>query len=92
MNLLFWGLTIGVIGKVLLAIGVLRAHSRIVAERGIDEKVLHDFRLERVTTILGIILIVVGYFLEIYFYDFITFLTCEGADCAASVSAIMLSQ
>ena len=88
MNMLFWGLTIGVIGKVLLVIGVLRAHSGIVSERGIDEKVLSDFRTERTITIIGIVLIVVGYFLEIYFYGFVPFLACEGADCAASVGSI----
>ncbi len=92
MNILFWGLTIGVIGKVLLAIGVLRVHSRIVSERGIDQKVLKDFMIERITTVIGIILIVTGYLLEIYFYDFASFLTCEGANCATSAGFIMLSQ
>ena len=62
MNLLFWGLTISVIGKVLLVIGLLMAHSEISHEHKIDKKVLKTFKTERVLTLLGIFLIVLGSF------------------------------
>ncbi len=90
MNLLFWGLTISVVGKVMLAMGVLMAHTEIAHEHKIDAKVLQSFRTERWLTIIGILLIVIGYAMEIYFYDFFTpFLTCDGADCMAAASAAL---
>ncbi len=85
MNILFWGLTIGTLGKVLLAIGVIIAHSGIVKERKIDSAVLRSFRIEHTITILGVILIIIGYFMEIYFYGFTPFLTCSGAECSAAI-------
>lgn len=82
MNFLFWGLTISVIGKVLLAAGVLIAHSGIAHEMRIDNAVLKSFKVERILTLTGIILIVLGYLMEIYFYGFATsFLTCFGTEC-----------
>lgn len=86
MNLLFWGLTVGVIGKILLATGVLIAHSEIVHERQIDQQVIRSFHIERWMTITGLLLIVLGYGLEIYFYGFtIDFLTCIGSECTAAL-------
>lgn len=89
MNLLFWGLTTGVIGKVLLAVGVLKAHSEIAHEHRIDKKVLRSFQLERTFTIIGLLLIVIGYAMEVYFYGFTTLLTCEGPECAALLNAAL---
>jgi len=89
MNLLFWALTVGVIGKILLAIGVLIAHTQLAHERVVDQLVLKSFRLEHTLTVLGILLIVTGYFMEIYFYDFVSMLTCSGTDCALNAAAIL---
>ncbi len=87
MNILFWGLTVSMFGKVLLAIGVLLAHSKIVHEHKIDMKVLKGFRQEFLITVLGLVLIVLGYFMELYFYGFTPFLTCSGEECMASIQA-----
>ena len=89
MNFLFWGLTVSVIGKVFLVVGVLRAHSEIVHEHRIDAKVLRTFRTERWLTITGLALIVIGYAMEIYFYGFTTLLYCDGPDCAAALGSII---
>jgi hypothetical protein len=89
MNLLFWGLTIGTIGKILLGAGVLIAHTELAHERRIDQLVLKSFRLEHSLTIAGLILIVAGYAMEIYFYDFFYMLTCYGTDCVLPASAVM---
>lgn len=91
MNLLFWALTVGVIGKILLAVGVLIAHNELAHERKIDQLVLKSFRLEHSLTVAGIVLIVAGYGMEIYFYDFASMLTCQGHACVQSAS-IFLSQ
>lgn len=89
MNILFWGLTIGMIGKVMLAVGVLIAHTELAHERRIDKLVLKSFRIEHSLTIAGLIMIVVGYLLEIYFYEFLSMLTCFGEECVVSASALL---
>ena len=90
LNFLFWGLTISVIGKVMIAVAVIMAHSEIAHEHKIDAKVLRSFQKERWLTILGILLIVIGYAMEIYFYDFFTpFLTCDGDDCMAAANTAL---
>lgn len=89
MNLLFWALTIGTLGKVLLGIGVLFVHHKMAEERIIDLDVLKSFRLEFVLTIFGIFLIVAGYGMELYFYDMVSMLTCTGDECALSAAVIL---
>jgi len=86
MNLLFWGLTISMVGKIMLAAGILIAHGGLAHERRVDNIVLKDFKIERVLTIIGIILIIGGYLMEVSFYGFdTTLLTCNGNECAAAL-------
>jgi hypothetical protein len=85
MNILFWGLTIGALGKVLLGVGVMIAHTSLVKEKRIDMAVLKGYRIEHALTVIGLVMIVVGYFMEIYFYGFTPFLTCTGAECSAAI-------
>ena len=90
MNILFWGLTISVIGKIMLVSGVIIAHSEIAHERRIDNLVLKSFRVERILTVAGLLLIVGGYALEVYFYGFTTdLLTCYGQECGMAASALL---
>lgn len=89
MNILFWGLTIGMIGKLLLAAGVIIAHTELAHERKVDNEVLRSFRLEMALTALGVVLIVLGYFMEVYFYGFTPLLTCTGSECAAALSGVL---
>lgn len=89
MNLLFWGLTIGVIGKVLVAIGILRVHYVMSMEKSIDEIVIRSFRLEKFLTYIGIALIIAGYLFELYFYNGTNMLTCEFGVCQQWASAII---
>lgn len=65
MNLDLIGFTFDVLGKVLLGITVLLAHRQIVEEHRIDRDVLMEMRREQVLGLLGIILIIVGYFLQL---------------------------
>lgn len=93
MNLLFWGMTISTVGKVMLASGVIIAHSELAHERRVDNEVLRSFRIEKILTVTGLILIVSGYFMEITFYGFDTsLLTCVGAECETVAASIILAQ
>lgn len=89
MNLLFWGLTISVIGKILLAAGVIIAHTELAHERRIDSEVIRSFKLEMVLTVLGILFIILGYAMEIYFYGFTPLLTCTAEECGAALIKAM---
>jgi hypothetical protein len=85
MSILFWALTMGVIGKIMLAVGILKVHYVMSQERKIDKEVIHSFHYEKILTIFGVGLIICGYLLELYFYNGVHMLSCSGADCAASV-------
>jgi hypothetical protein len=85
MNLLFWGLTLSVVGKVLIAAAVIIAHTELAHERRIDNEVLKSFKLEMWLTVIGVLLIIFGYAMEIYFYGFTPLLTCSGVECGAAV-------
>ena len=73
MSLLFWGLTLGVTGKVLLGVTVMLVHWKIVKEHKIDTLVLREMRREWSFAFVAIILILIGYALELMFYGFIPF-------------------
>jgi len=81
MSLLFWGLTIGTIGKVLVAGAVLRVHHVMSKEHRIDNRVIRSFMTEMIVTTIGIILIISGYVLELAFYHPLDLLTCEAPAC-----------
>ena len=77
MDALFWGLTFGVIGKVILGVTVMMVHWKIVKEHKIDRKVLKQMRRERNLALLGIFFIVVGYYLELVSFDFVSYPFCD---------------
>ena len=89
MNLLLWGLTIGVLGKLILGIAVLRVHAGIIHEHKIDGVVIKQMKRERWVTVLGLTLIVAGYFMEMTFYGDISFFDCTGEECAALIEATL---
>ncbi len=91
MNLLFWGLTVSVLGKILVAVGILRVHYVMAMEQRIDEKVIRSFAFEKTLTYIGILLVILGYFLEVYFYGLTPLLTCSAEECA-DMAAVILSQ
>jgi hypothetical protein len=61
------GLTLDMAGKVLIGATVLRVHLRFLKEHKIDKKVFQEMRMEQRLGILGIALVVAGYFLELFF-------------------------
>lgn len=69
MEILYFALTLGIIGKLILGIAVWRVHAYIIREHKIDDVVLRAMRRERYITGLGILLLILGYVLEIFFYS-----------------------
>ena len=69
--MLFWGITLGFAGKVLLAVSVLLVHNKITDEKRIDGIVLMEMRHEQIIAIIGLVLMVVGYLLEMFYFGFI---------------------
>ena len=59
------GHTFDVIGKVLVSYTAIAVHYRVRKEHRIDENVFRSMKNEQVIGVIGIILIVIGYFLEI---------------------------
>jgi hypothetical protein len=92
MNILFWGMTLGMIGKVLVVLAVLHMHHSLVSEHRIDRKVILSYKQERVITFIGLILIVTGYLLEVFFFVPTHIFSCDGENCANLGSSLFLSQ
>ncbi len=69
--MLFWGLTLGVIGKVLLGATVIMVHSKITHEKHIDGIVLMEMKRERTIAMFAIFLMIIGYALELAFYGYL---------------------
>ncbi|MBP9836983.1 MAG: hypothetical protein KBC78_04095 [Candidatus Pacebacteria bacterium] len=92
MNLLFWGITLGVFGKVLVVVAVLHMHHSLVKEHRIDRTVLFTYKQERIMTFIGLILIVLGYLFEVYFYGPTALFNCEGQECSALLMGAQVSQ
>jgi flagellar biosynthesis component FlhA len=61
----FIGFTLDVIGKLLIAYTAIRVHFRVWKEHKIDEYIFKEMKHERVYGIIGIILIILGYILQI---------------------------
>lgn len=91
MNILFWGLTFSTLGKILLAIGILRVHHIMAEEQRIDDKVIRSFAVEKTLTLIGVVAILLGYAMEVYFYGLTPLLTCHGEECGQA-AALILSQ
>lgn len=88
MNFLLWGITLGTIGKLILGIAVLRVHIRILQEHSIDGVVLRAIKREHLVTIVGLLFIIVGYVLEVLFYNgSTTFFECVAEECTSAINA-----
>lgn len=65
MNIEFLGFTLDVIGKILVAYTAIAVHRRFWKEHKIDESVFKAMRREQIIGIAGIILIIIGFLLQI---------------------------
>lgn len=65
MSLFDVGLTIDTLGKVLLGLTVLMVHRHVLQEHKIDADVLRSMKREQILGMSGILLIVVGYILQL---------------------------
>ena len=74
MDLLLIGMTLSMLGKVVLGICVLSVHAKILKEHRIDSDVLSRMSHERYVAILGITFIIVGYLAEIASFGYFDFL------------------
>jgi uncharacterized membrane protein YidH (DUF202 family) len=65
VNIELLGFTLDVIGKVMVAYAALKVHYRFWKEQKIDELVFKEMQREQILAIIGIILIIVGFILQI---------------------------
>jgi hypothetical protein len=65
MDLLFMGHTVEFIGKLMIGFTAVAVHYRFWKEHKIDEQVFREMRRERFVGVIGIVLMIVGYFLQL---------------------------
>lgn len=61
------GFTVEVIGKIMVGFTAVMVHYRVRKEHQIDAKVFKEMRREQVIGVIGITLILIGYFLQVPF-------------------------
>ena len=66
MNLFIIGATFDVIGKILIGITVLIVHGHVIKDRKITREVIKEMKYEQLLGLLGIIFIIIGYFIHIF--------------------------
>jgi len=64
--ILIIGITLDVIGTILIAYTVLRVHNRAREERAIDSRVINEMKKERAMSIVGIVFIIIGYIFQMF--------------------------
>ncbi|PIT92877.1 MAG: hypothetical protein COU08_00010 [Candidatus Harrisonbacteria bacterium CG10_big_fil_rev_8_21_14_0_10_42_17] len=64
MNFILLGDTLEMIGAVLIGYTALRVHHRVLNEHKIDDRVVRAMKKEQRFGILGIVLVVVGFFIR----------------------------
>lgn len=60
------GETFDVLGKILVAFAALRVHHRVLNEHKIDDRVFRIMKKEQILGILGVVFIVIGYFINVF--------------------------
>ncbi len=68
MNLFALSSLLEFLGTLTIAITALSVHLRLQKEEGVDAKVITAIGREKVLAYLGILLLIVGFSLEIYLY------------------------
>lgn len=67
MSMIFLAKTLDIVGSVLIAYAALRVHHRFLAEHKVDERVFKIMKREGFWGVLGVFLIIAGYFVDIFF-------------------------
>jgi hypothetical protein len=58
-------ITLEFLGTLLIGLSVLRVHTHLSKEKKIDQHIINDIKKEKKLTIIGLILIALGFILEI---------------------------
>lgn len=67
MNMEFIGFTLYIIGEIMIAFTVIMVHHRFLKEHKVDRLVFKTMKMEQKIGLTGIVLIIVGYFLQVPF-------------------------
>ena len=65
MTVEFIGSTLDVIGKVMVAFTAIMVHHRVWKEHRIDKRVFLEMKREQIIGIAGILLIIIGYVIQV---------------------------
>ena len=66
MDLEITGMTVELIGSLMIAYTAIRVHHRVWKEHKIDDVVFQEMRLERNIGIVGMVLLVLGYAIALW--------------------------
>jgi len=64
-GLIFMGMSLSLIGKLIVIVAAIRMHSKVVQERQIDDAVVREYKKERNFIIAGALLLIAGFAFEV---------------------------
>lgn len=62
-----FGFTLSKLGEIMIGYSVLRVHLKVKKEHKIDKAVFREITHEQFIVALGILLVIIGYFIELRF-------------------------
>ncbi|MBU0648399.1 hypothetical protein KJ855_04440 [Patescibacteria group bacterium] len=65
MNIELIGLTLDVVGTLLIAFAAIMVHHRVLYEHQIDREVENTMKREQIVAKLGVALVIIGYVLQL---------------------------
>lgn len=64
-SIIFIGMAISLIGKLVVIAGALIMHGKVVQEKKIDDLVIKEYKKEKKVIIIGAVLLIIGFIFEV---------------------------
>lgn len=65
MSVALLGFLVTTVGELIIGYSILRVHTSLETEKHVDKKVLAEVKKEKVWTLIGMVLIIIGFFIQV---------------------------
>lgn len=65
MSVALLGFLVTTVGELIIGYSILRVHTSLETEKHVDKKVLTEVRKEKIWTLIGMTLIIIGFFIQV---------------------------
>lgn len=65
MSAALLGFLVTTVGELIIGYSILRVHTSLETEKHVDKKVLDEVKKEKIWTLIGMALIIIGFFIQV---------------------------